>query len=236
MARSFATWGGAVPEIAVVAPEGPAASPLLAGLQQRGALVRACWYGYPDLERRLLGVRPDAVVFWLDSDGGVRGDFELVNALAGRLRALAVPSVAALTESGLPDNHELVVALDDFILPPVRPEEVLIRIRIASARRGPGPSNLLSAGTLSLDPEGFCAYVGGRPLDLTYKEFELLRFLLVNRGKVVSRQAILNHVWGYDFYGGLRTVDAHIRRLRSKIGSLAPEAIETIRNVGYRIP
>lgn len=225
-----------MPEIAVVAPEGPAASPLLDGLQQQGALVRACWYGFPDLERRLLGVRPDAVVFWLDSSGSFRGDAELVSALAGRLRALAVPAVAAITDMALRDNQDLVVALDDFVLPPVRPEEVLIRIGIAAARRGPGPSNLLAAGALSLDPEGFCAYVAGRALDLTYKEFELLRFLLVNRGKVVSRQAILNHVWGYDFYGGLRTVDAHIRRLRSKIGSTAPDVIETIRNVGYRVP
>jgi DNA-binding response OmpR family regulator len=225
-----------VPEIAVVAPEGPAVAPLLEGLQQHGALVRACWYGYPDLERRLLGVRPDAVVFWLDGGGAFRGDGELVSVLVGRLRALAVPSIAALAESGPQEHQDLVMILDDFVLPPVRPEEVLIRIRIASARRGPDPSNLLAAGALSLDPEGFCAYVAGRPLDLTYKEFELLRFLLVNRGKVVSRQAILNHVWGYDFYGGLRTVDAHIRRLRSKIGTVTPDAIETIRNVGYRIP
>jgi DNA-binding response OmpR family regulator len=225
-----------VPEIAVVAPEGPAASSLLDGLQQHGALVRACWYGYPDLERRLLGVRPDAVVFWLDNSGGFRGDAELVTALTSRLRALAVPAVAAVTELVLRQHQELVVALDDFVLPPVRPEEILIRIGIAAARRGPGASNLLAAGVLSLDPEGFCAYVAGRPMDLTYKEFELLRFLLVNRGKVVSRQAILNHVWGYDFYGGLRTVDAHIRRLRSKIGSAAPDVIETIRNVGYRVP
>ena len=223
-----------MPEIAVVAPEGPAASPLLDGLQQHGAIIRACWYGYPDLERRLLGVRPDAVVFWLD--GVLRGDAEMVAALAVRLRALAVPAVGVLTEGALHTANDLVIALDDFVLPPALPEEVLTRIQIAAQRRGPGPSNLLSAGRLNLDPEGFCAYVAGRPLDLTYKEFELLRFLLVNRGKVVSRQAILNHVWGYDFYGGLRTVDAHIRRLRSKIGSQAPEAIETIRNVGYRVP
>jgi DNA-binding response OmpR family regulator len=223
-----------VPEIAVVAPEGLAASDLLDGLQREGALVRVCWYGYPDLERRLLGVRPDAVVFWLD--GSSRIDSGLIGALAERLRALAVPAVAALGTTTPADSEEVLTALDDFVLPPVRAEEVMARIRVVAARRGPGASHLLTAGSLSLDPEGFCAYVAGRPLDLTYKEFELLRFLLVNRGRVVTRQAILNHVWGYDFYGGLRTVDAHIRRLRSKIGSLAPEAIETIRNVGYRIP
>jgi DNA-binding response OmpR family regulator len=157
-------------------------------------------------------------------------------ALAGRLRALAVPAIAAVATGALRgEQQELVVALDDFVLPPIQPEEVLTRIRVAAARRGPAPSNLLAAGGLHLDPEGFSADVNGRTLDLTYKEFELLRFLLVNRGKVVSRQAILNHVWGYDFYGGLRTVDAHIRRLRSRS---APGAggDRTIRNVGYRIP
>jgi DNA-binding response OmpR family regulator len=223
-----------VPEIAVVAPEGQTALALLDGMRAQGALVRACWYEYPDLERRLLGVRPDAAVFWLDNS--MHGERELVAALAGRLRALAVPAVAVLGEMPRGDVQPLLLALDDFVLPPVAPEEVLARIRLVGARRGPDTSGLLTAGALSLDPEGFCAYVQGRPLDLTYKEFELLRFLLVNRGKVVSRQAILNHVWGYDFYGGLRTVDAHIRRLRSKIGGHAPEAIETIRNVGYRVP
>lgn len=223
-----------MPEIAVVAPGGRAASGLLDGLQQEGVLTRACWYGQPDLERRLLGVRPDAVVFWVSRDAAE--DVALVLTVAERLRALAVPAVAAFELSPARDTQPLLVSLDDFVLPPVRAAEVLMRLRIISARRGPDSGNLLAAGALSLDPEGFRAYVAGKPLELTYKEFELLRFLLVNRGKVVSRQAILNHVWGYDFYGGLRTVDAHIRRLRSKIEVQAPGAIETIRNVGYRVP
>lgn len=225
---------GNVPEVAIVAPERGTATALLDGLQEHGAITRACWYDHPDLEHRLLGVRPDAVVFWLDDTVG--GQAALVGALAERLRALAVPAIAVLAELPTRATQELLLVLDDFVLPPVRAEEVLVRLRIAAIRRGPEPSHLLAAGALSLDAEGFCAYVAGRPLDLTYKEFELLRFLLVNRGKVVSRQAILNHVWGYDFYGGLRTVDAHIRRLRSKISSHAPDAIETIRNVGYRVP
>jgi DNA-binding response OmpR family regulator len=144
--------------------------------------------------------------------------------------------LAALPRLPNREMQDLLLLMDDFVLPPPRADEVLVRLRITAARRGPDSSNLLSAGPLSLDPEGFRAYVNSRPLELTYKEFELLRFLLVNRGKVVSRQAILNHVWGYDFYGGLRTVDAHIRRLRSKIEVQAPGAIETIRNVGYRVP
>lgn len=223
-----------MPEIAIVALEGGQASTLLENLRQQGVLTRACWSDHPELEHRLLGVRPDAVVFCLE--GRMRGDVALFVALAERLRALAIPAVAALSDPPGRDVQDLLLALDDFILPPVHAEEVLVRLRIVAARRGPNPTGLMAAGSLSLDVEGFCAYVSGRPLDLTYKEFELLRFLLVNRGKVVSRQAILNHVWGYDFYGGLRTVDAHIRRLRSKIGPHAPDAIETIRNVGYRVP
>jgi DNA-binding response OmpR family regulator len=222
-----------VPEIALVAPEGTGASELLDDLQRQGAVTRACWYSQPDLERRLLGVRPDAVVFWVH---GHAEEEAAVTGLASRLRALAVPALAALHHAPGPDLHAILLALDDFVLSPVRADEILARLRLVAARRGPDASHLLAAGSLSLDPEGFRAYVSGKPLELTYKEFELLRFLLVNRGKVVSRQAILNHVWGYDFYGGLRTVDAHIRRLRSKIEVQAPGAIETIRNVGYRVP
>ena len=78
------------------------------------------------------------------------------------------------------------------------------------------------------------AFVGGRPMELTYKEYELLRFLATNRDKVFTREALLNRVWGYDFYGGARTVDVHIRRLRSKIEDGHHTFIETVRNVGYR--
>jgi len=197
-------------------------------------LTRVCWYGQPDLERRLLGVRPDAVIFLLYE--GFRAELPAITAFAERLRALVVPALAVLARLPGRDVQDLLLLLDDFVLPPPSVEEVMVRLRIAAARRGPGPTAALIAGALSLDPEGFRAYISGRPLELTYKEFELLRFLLVNRGKVVSRQAVLNHVWGYDFYGGLRTVDAHIRRLRSKIESHAPGTIETIRNVGYRVP
>ena len=78
-------------------------------------------------------------------------------------------------------------------------------------------------------------FVGQQPVSLTFKEFELLRFLMMNRGKVFTREALLNRVWGYEYYGGARTVDVHIRRLRSKIETGAVY-IETVRNVGYRFP
>ena len=223
-----------MPEIAVVASEESGASAFLDDLQAAGVLTRACWHGRPELERRLFGVRPDSVVIWLD--GRLKRDASLLSALVERLSALALPAVGVRPDTEEAEPLDLLVKLDDVVLPPVRADEVLLRLRIAAARRGIDPSRMLAAGALTLDAEGFRAYVRGEPLDLTYKEFELLRFLMVNQGRVVTRQAILDHVWGYDFYGGLRTVDAHIRRLRSKIEARAPGTIETIRNVGYRIP
>ena len=101
-------------------------------------------------------------------------------------------------------------------------------------RSGVEGDNVLRAGDLHIDLANYKVFVGGRPVDLTYKEYELLRFLATNRDKVFTREALLNRVWGYDFYGGARTVDVHIRRLRSKIEDRAHTFIETVRNVGYR--
>jgi DNA-binding response OmpR family regulator len=85
-----------------------------------------------------------------------------------------------------------------------------------------------------MDLANYTVHIAGRPVELTFKEYELLRFLAVNRDRVFSREALLNNVWGYDFYGGARTVDVHIRRLRSKIEEGHLTFIETVRNVGYR--
>ncbi|MCH7809773.1 MAG: winged helix-turn-helix transcriptional regulator [Chloroflexi bacterium] len=85
-----------------------------------------------------------------------------------------------------------------------------------------------------MDLANYTVHIAGRPVELTFKEYELLRFLAVNRHRVFSREALLNNVWGYDFYGGARTVDVHIRRLRSKIEDRHTTFIETVRNVGYR--
>jgi DNA-binding response OmpR family regulator len=124
---------------------------------------------------------------------------------------------------------------DDFIVYPAITDEVLARVRRAIwLRSGVESDNVLHAGDLRIDLANYKVYVGGRPVDLTYKEYELLRFLATNRDKVFTREALLNRVWGYDFYGGARTVDVHIRRLRSKIEDAQHTFIETVRNVGYR--
>jgi len=125
--------------------------------------------------------------------------------------------------------------LDDFLLAGATPAELSARVRQALWKRSRlDAKNILKCGDLVMDIENYTVHVAGRPVELTYKEYELLRFLATNRDRVFSRETLLNNVWGYDFYGGARTVDVHIRRLRSKIEDRHHTFIETVRNVGYR--
>ena len=127
--------------------------------------------------------------------------------------------------------------VDDFLLLPVAAEELALRLRRLLWRRaGLDEANAVRAGDLAVDLANYKVYVAGQPVDLTYKEFELLRFLITNRGKVFTREALLNRVWGYEYFGGARTVDVHVRRLRSKIETGGRVYVETVRNVGYRFP
>ena len=112
--------------------------------------------------------------------------------------------------------------------------EVEVRLAIIRRRAGAGSEDLIRLGRLQLSTETYQVSIDGRPLDLTYKEFELLRFLASRAGRVFTRAALLREVWGYDFYGGTRTVDVHIRRLRAKLGPEHEHLIETVRGVGYR--
>jgi DNA-binding response OmpR family regulator len=125
--------------------------------------------------------------------------------------------------------------VDDFVALPAAPEELVARLRRALRRRhGQDDPNVLRRGDLVIDHASYRVHIGTRPVELTYKEYELLRFLALNEGKVCTREMLLSRVWGYDFYGGARTVDVHIRRLRSKIEDRHHTLIETVRNVGYR--
>jgi DNA-binding response OmpR family regulator len=92
-----------------------------------------------------------------------------------------------------------------------------------------------TAGELVIDEHSYSAKLRGRPLDLTYKEFELLKFLAQHPGRVFSRAQLLQEIWGYDYFGGTRTVDVHVRRLRAKLGTEHEALIGTVRNVGYKL-
>ena len=127
--------------------------------------------------------------------------------------------------------------IDDFVVLPAASSELAVRLRRAIFRKtGLDNENVLACGDLMLDMANYKVFVEEQPVSLTFKEFELLRFLMTNRGKVFTREALLNRVWGYEYFGGARTVDVHIRRLRSKIETGATVYIETVRNVGYRFP
>lgn len=127
--------------------------------------------------------------------------------------------------------------VDDFVVLPVASDELALRVRRAIWRKtGVDSANVLRKDDLLLDLANYKVFVSEQPVSLTFKEFELLRFLMTNRGKVFTREALLNRVWGYEYFGGARTVDVHIRRLRAKIETGKSVYIETVRNVGYRFP
>jgi DNA-binding response OmpR family regulator len=126
---------------------------------------------------------------------------------------------------------------DDFCLSPFHPAEFEARLRhlLWSVGDQSGPrADMVEYGQLILNLETYQATIDGRPLDMTYMEYELLKFLAQNPGKVFTREILLSRVWGYEYYGGARTVDVHIRRLRAKLGEEHAGLIATVRSVGYR--
>ncbi|MDN5276319.1 MAG: two-component system, OmpR family, alkaline phosphatase synthesis response regulator PhoP [Clostridiales bacterium] len=138
-------------------------------------------------------------------------------------------------------EYDKVIGLDsgadDYITKPFGMMELVSRIKAVLRRtsaRGNKSTHILTVGPIALDTEKYEATIEGRKLELTHKEFELLRYLMENQGVVLSRDKILEAVWGYDFDGETRTVDVHIRSLRQKLGKWA-ELLETVRGVGYRI-
>ena len=154
-----------------------------------------------------------------------------------RRSAPQAPILALMTEGGLAAvNAEWGV--DDVILHTAGPAEVEARVRLAVGRRAvaaiaEAPDEIRS-GELAIDEATYAARLRGRVLDLTFKEFELLKFLAQHPGRVFTRAQLLQEVWGYDYFGGTRTVDVHVRRLRAKLGPEHEALIGTVRNVGYR--
>ena len=134
------------------------------------------------------------------------------------------------------DRISADLAIEDFIVAPVNAPELIRRIERALWRRhGIDSENFVRCGSLSIDLSNYRVTVDNDSLVMTFKEYELLRFLAMNAGRVFTREQLLNRVWGYDYFGGARTVDVHIRRIRSKIEIHGHAFIETVRNVGYRL-
>jgi DNA-binding response OmpR family regulator len=123
---------------------------------------------------------------------------------------------------------------DELLFPGAPEAELRLRLAMLGRRAGVADGAMVRLGPLAIDGDTYRVTAGGRPLDLTFKEFELLRFLATHPGRVFTRPALLREVWGYDFFGGTRTVDVHVRRLRAKLGPEHEQMIQTVRGVGYR--
>lgn len=155
-----------------------------------------------------------------------------------RTTGVSSPLLLVLTEGGMA-AISAAWQIDDVLLNTAGPAEVEARLRLAIAKAAPAGA-AAAAGTpiraagVMIDEASYTAKVHGAPLNLTYKEFELLKYLAQHPGRVFTREQLLHEVWGYDYYGGTRTVDVHVRRLRAKLGSDHEQLIGTVRNVGYR--
>lgn len=209
---------------------GPA-SDVLPALDLLGHAVRVL----PADGAQLLQAPPASAIF-VDA----RTDYAAARTLCRLLRAggSGAPVIVVTGEGGL-----AAVAgdwgCDDVILTSAGPAEVATRLRLARDRHGcgavePAAERTIQRGDLVVDEDAYTARLRGRLLDLTFKEFELLRHLAAHPGRVFSRAQLLQELWGYDYFGGSRTVDVHVRRLRAKLGPEHEALIGTVRNVGYK--
>ena len=174
---------------------------------------------------------PGADLIFIDARRDLVGSKALCKILASA--GNSVPIVLVLTEGGLTAvNSDW--GIDDVLLEGAGPAEADARIRLAIDRKSQDPmQSKIQASGVTIDEASYSARVHGRSLDLTFKEFELLRFLATHPSRVFTREQLLSEVWGYDYFGGTRTVDVHVRRLRAKLGD-SESLIGTVRNVGYR--
>jgi DNA-binding response OmpR family regulator len=180
----------------------------------------------------LLTTSADAVL--IDARFNLAGARAFTKVLA--TAEVALPVIAVLKEGGL-IALSADWSVDDVLLDTAGPAEVDARLRLALARRNSAVDTepgMVKVGDLTIEEATYTARLKNGTLDLTYKEFELLKFLAQHPGRVFTRSHLLQEVWGYDYFGGTRTVDVHVRRLRAKLGSEYESLIGTVRNVGYK--
>jgi DNA-binding response OmpR family regulator len=177
----------------------------------------------------------DAVL--VDARTDLLGARALCQLLGNADTGTAIPVIAVLTEDGLVAvSGEWVV--DEILLASCGPAEVDARLRLLRAQHGGhtvSAGGALMLGELVIDEATYAARLRGQLLGLTYKEFELLKYLAQHAGLVLTRAQLLQEVWGHDFFGGTRTVDVHVRRLRAKLGTEHEQMISTVRNIGYKL-
>lgn len=215
--------------ILIVSPETGHVRELAKELSDRGLACSVVSHDGHDGDL-LSGILPDLTM--VELDGAPPGSS--IWGLPARVRSEWHSPVIVLVSKSSLGYLDTPGQVDDFVVEPWDTDEVMARISRALGKGRSDTGELIRRGDLVIDTGRFEVTIGGRPVELTFREYELLRFLASNRGRVFTREVLLNRVWGYDFYGGDRTVDVHVRRLRSKLEDAEHIFIETVRNVGYR--
>ncbi|MDP3879937.1 MAG: response regulator transcription factor [Dehalococcoidales bacterium] len=184
--------------------------------------------GEKELATQLTRQTPDAILM-------ATSDYQKIEDLSRRVKQSQDLPVIALVARDTLDAMNSQQSIDDFIVEPYNVTELLVRIRrLLKITAHHEDGELIKCDDLVIDLDRYEVSVSGRPVMLTFREYELLKFMARHRGRVFTREALLTGVWGYDYFGGDRTVDVHIRRLRSKIEDPHHTFIETVRNIGYR--
>ena len=176
-------------------------------------------------------VATDVDVVLVDATGGLADASHACRILAA---GSGGPPTLVVAADGALAALKASWGFDDWLLPGAQPAEVETRLRLLTERRRTG-GGATSVGDLSIEEDTYVVRLRGVPLDLTYRDFELLKHLVGHAGRVFTRSQLLQEVWGYDYYGGTRTVDVHIRRLRAKLGPEHDSLIATVRGVGYKL-
>lgn len=182
--------------------------------------------GISGIDQQLIEQTPDVVLLEMDNH-------DSIGSISRDMQQRSIP-VIALTRLETVGSLDGQLKVDDFVTRPYNTRELIVRIQRLLHSRNRSNAELVRYGDLTIDTARCEVAVSGSPKILTFKEYELLKFLASNPGRVFTRDTLLNHVWGHDYFGGDRTIDVHVRRLRSKIEDSGHCFIETVRNIGYR--
>jgi len=214
----------------VIGAENQCLTQLSSGLRRRGFVCALA----ANEEEAFEKVNQRCVDVVLAATNGMSISPEIWHTLQWVRQEGSVPVIALLSREAL-DSPSIGQELDDFVVEPFDVAEVAARARrVLWQRRKADDQDLIEHGDLVIDLVKCRVSLNSKCVSLTFKEYELLKFIASNKGRVFTREALLNQVWGYDYYGGDRTVDVHIRRLRSKLEDSTHIFIETVRNIGYR--
>jgi DNA-binding response OmpR family regulator len=183
-----------------------------------------------DISKQVGEVSPDLIMLEIRSKGSSSTAELLQKIRKGR----QLPVIALMDRRVIDSPNISLEAIDDFVVLPSDVGEIALRIKQLLGKADIESDEVIRCGDLVIDLAKYEVYIGARRIELTFKEYELLRFLASHPRRVYTRDTLLNRVWGYDYFGGDRTVDVHIRRLRSKLEGLGDNYIETVRNIGYR--